>query len=266
MHSTLEVSMKLKKKLEEDGQGERHALYHVLPEFLNAELMESGCQNIYRFNERERFSFFKQFVDFKGKSVLDIGCNTGYFMFSVLDEGANQITGYEGKKSCVNFIMQAKPYCSHPEKIHVLNEYYDFSNAGGTYDVCLLLNVLHHLGDDFGDDEINKDEAKKIIIEHLRFMSHNVDTLIFQMGYNWKGEHDKCLFADGTKQEMIEFLQLNLAESWEFVVIGIAERSAEGIRYCTPSENNIQRDDELREFLNRPIFILKSKKFNTTNK
>lgn len=44
------------------------------------------------------------------------------------------------------------------------------------------------------------------------------------------------------------------------LVVGIAQRSEGGlIEYIELNDENIKRDDSLGEFLNRPIFVLKSK-------
>ena len=67
------------------------------------------------------------------------------------------------------------------------------------------------------------------------------------------------LFAGGEKREMIEFITAGTADLWELQDIGIAVSSDQGIVYEDLDSENIQRMDELGEFLNRPIFILRSK-------
>lgn len=253
-----ETSVALKNMLDEHSRAEKHIGYHILPEYFNSALRGSEFENQYTFFERERFSFFKQHIDFNGKQVIDIGCNIGYFIFSIIDEGAKNVVGYEGKSSCVNFIREALSYHKEALKFEVYNQYFDFKDVDRKFDVGLLLNVIHHLGDDFGETTLSIERAKAQMIEHLRSLSKKVDTLVFQMGFNWKGDRNKCLFEHGSKAEMIDFLCEGLKGLWEISAIGVAEKNEAGVSYQPLSEKNIQRDDSLGEFLNRPIFILKS--------
>ena len=76
-----------------------------------------------------------------------------------------------------------------------------------SYDVVFLMNVLHHIGDDYGDSAITLKEAKENIIFQLNGMAEKTKYMVFQMGFNWKGNRDKGLFENGTKEEMVEFIK-----------------------------------------------------------
>lgn len=261
--STQDV-LNLKTILDEHSRQEKHIGYHILPERFNRFLSGSGHENKYIFSERERFNFFKQQVDFKQRKVIDIGCNIGYFLFSILDAGAANVTGYEGKKSCGEFITQALAIADDKEKFHFFNQYYQFGKEAAKYDIGLLLNVIHHTGDDYRSDETDIEKAKENMLSQLNQLSGQVETLIFQMGFNWKGNRNLCLFANGTKREMIDFIEKGTVGYWDVAAIGIAEKSDESINYQPLSESNIARVDALGEFLNRPLFILKSKNYQTS--
>lgn len=256
--STTEV-VRLKEMLAEHASNEKHIGYHILPEYFNAWLKGSEQENKYVFFERERFHFFKTHVDFSAKRVIDIGCNIGYFLFDILDAGAEKVTGYEGKASCGEFIRRAITLRGAEDKFNFKNEYYQFNASTAHYDVGILLNVLHHLGDDFGSTQLSIDNARKLMLDHLNELSRNVDTLIFQIGFNWKGDRHACLFEQGTKAELIDFIRKGTRDHWDIQHIGIAEGSKTSITYAPLSEKNSSRDDSLGEFLNRPLFILKSK-------
>ena len=70
------------------------------------------------------------------------------------------------------------------------------------------------------------------------------------------------LFDGGEKREMIEFITTGTADLWDLKDIGIAVSSDQGIVYEDLDSNNIQRMDELGEFLNRPVFIFQLKSIN----
>jgi cyclopropane fatty-acyl-phospholipid synthase-like methyltransferase len=236
--------------------------YSILPERFNALVAGTADENRPVFHERERFDFFRRHVDFAGKSCLDIGCNTGYFLFSMLDAGARRVTGYEGRKSCGEFVeaVIAKTGCQ--DRFAFFNEFYEFAAGSDRYDVALLLNVLHHLGGDYGAGQPDMAHAKHQFLEQLNGLSARVGTLIFQLGFNWKGDRRHGLFEHGTKAEMIAFIRAGTFDHWHIEQIGVAEKAADGhVAYQPLDDHNGGRNDALGEFLNRPLFILRSKQF-----
>lgn len=95
------------------------------------------------------------------------------------------------------------------------------------------------------------------MIDCINQLARCAKILVLQLGYNWKGNRDLPLLKNGTKQEMIEFIQEETKYAWDIVSIGIAEGEKNNIKYFELNENNVERKNELGEFLNRPIIILK---------
>jgi hypothetical protein len=83
--------------------------------------------------------------------------------------------------------------------------------------------------------------------------------LVLQIGFNWHGNIEQPLFLKGTKREMINFVTDGTENNWEICSIGVAQSVEGEIVYCDLNESNIERNDSLGEFLNRPIFIMKSR-------
>lgn len=232
----------------------KHSGYQILPNCLRELLNQNGL-NISSRYERERFEYISSIVDFKNKSVLDIGGNTGYFTFSVLECGASHVDYYEGNTVHADFVKTASIAVRKNDSISVFDSYYDFETSNKKHDVCLCLNVLHHLGDDFGNVQ-DMLEAKEKMLSAINHLSLCNDILVFQLGFNWKGIRDKCLFANGTKKEMIDFVT-QCFSNWEIISVGVPVREG-NIVYKELDDENIARHDELGEFLNRPIFIMRS--------
>ena len=67
------------------------------------------------------------------------------------------------------------------------------------------------------------------------------------------------LFKNGTKKELISFIKKGIKKNFEIVDIGIPEFINNNIIYAEPNDENMKRRDDLGEFLNRPLFILRSK-------
>lgn len=240
----------------------KHSNYQILSTRLSKFIDKNSLQIKSRF-EKERLSYILSKIQVQGKTILDIGGNTGFFSFELIDSGAASVDYFEGNKDHADFVKEAANILNE-NKITVHNAYFSFSKAeifgsNSCYDISLLLNVLHHFGHDYGKSEAKIQEAKDEIIKQLNLMSRKAKTMVFQLGFNWKGDKTKPLFDKGTKLELIKFIEDGVESYWEILSIGIAEQMDEGIKYFDLNEKNIERNDKMGEFLNRPIFILQSK-------
>lgn len=102
-------------------------------------------------NPRERWRSIKSAfpAKFQKKSVLDLGCNAGYFSFKVADRGAARIVGVDLNPK---YIEQAK-FCNE-----VRGDNAEFRVGGVTpieagdreFDITLCIGLLYHVPDIFG--------------------------------------------------------------------------------------------------------------------
>jgi uncharacterized protein related to proFAR isomerase len=231
----------------------KHSHYQILPKSVE-NLIGAVKPNIFRY-EFERFNYINKKVDFDKKSILDIGANTGFFSISSLENNANDVVVYEGNNEHCNFIKNVCDILNL--NIDVKNEYFTTNTQlNDTFDITFLLNIVHHLGDDFDDNELSMPLAKNKMIEFVNTLSNKTKYLIFQMGYCWKGDVNQILFDNGTKSEMISFIETNTSEHWIVESIGIMDTD---MQYYDVNNSNLLKIQQLKEFGNRPLFILKSK-------
>ena len=190
---------------------------------------------------------------------MDIGCNTGYFVIESCLQGSSSVDAFEPHPELARISEICCEAAGLSDRVIVHRGVFDFSrNDLGQFDICLLQNVLHHIGDDFfQESQLGQGETLNLIADILVGMYNVADQVILQLGFNWKGDTTKPLFADGTKEEMIQFVHEAVDGIFDIEAIGIAEMSTGGITYQKPNAKNIDRDDLLGEFLNRPIFILR---------
>lgn len=239
----------------------KHSNYQILHPILKDLINPESLQTRSRF-EQERFNYICKNVKLNNQHVVDVGCNTGFFAFGSVQNDANIVRCFEGNKNHCEFVTLAAELAGMTPKIKVFNEYYDFNvedNCRGS-DVMFLLNVLHHVGDDFSES-VDSSECLTMISKYLKNIARTTKRIVLQLGFNWKGKVELPLFANGTKTEMIAFVEQSCRELYSIDYIGIAERVNDQVVYRDISETNTAREDSLGEFLNRPLFILSSKYF-----
>ena len=240
------------------AKNSKHSNYQILSKRLSALIASDQIEVKSRY-ELERLNYVLDKVSLVGKSVLDIGGNTGYFTFEAIQAGAKSAHHYEGNAEHSEFVATASKVLGCDAKVAVTNGYFSFEDQSTSkYDVAFLLNVLHHVGDDYGDAKQSIEDARKKIGEQLVSMAKIADTLVFQLGFCWKGNRETGLFENGTKKELIDFVISVSSGVYRMHSIGIPVRRDGIVSYEELDAENIERDDSLGEFLNRPLFVMKA--------
>ena len=238
----------------------RHSQYQIMPDFLAAVVDPDALDKKWNRYEKERMDYIAKKIDLRGTKVLDVGGNTGYFSFEALTHGAREAVCYEGNPEHCEFMRVAAR--AFNKRLSVKNAYmtFDAQLEEGRFDVSIVLNVLHHVGFDFGDKGIDIEEAKRYIIKNLNWFADKTTYMVFQIGFSWMTNYDHPLFPNGTKGEMIDMVRAGITDVWDEVAIGIARERGGATVYEDLSPANIGREDSLGEFRNRPLFILRSRK------
>ncbi|MEQ1439885.1 class I SAM-dependent methyltransferase [Fontimonas sp. SYSU GA230001] len=247
------VADRLRKLLEAQS---KHSGYQSLhPALTSAVGLELAAPGKY---EQQRLAYMHEHSSVRGLHVLDIGANTGYFSLGALAAGAEKVVSAEGNPAHAAFLNEIAQYLDISHKLEVRCEYLSFLDAGSDFfDFIYCLNVLHHVGDDFGDRDISIHQAKHLILSSLNALATTCGMMWMQIGFNWKGDRGKPLFTSGTKSEVIEFIRSGTVDSWSIERIGLFDPTTERYSDLTPS--NLRRFEFLGEFLNRPLFLMKSK-------
>lgn len=239
----------------------KHSNYQLLHPRLAPLIPESSYSPLGKF-ELQRQAYMEHYQPVTGLSVLDIGANTGYFSFAALAGGARKVVSLEGNKEHAEFISLGARCLGFDNRIKVHPHFFDFAPARSAeerYDLAFCLNVLHHLGEDFGTTTLSLETAKSGMIAALNRLSSHTKVCWMQLGFNWKGNCDFPLFANGTKSEIIEFIEVGTKDYWAIERVAVVDPSSRS--YVDVTSKNLQRFDGMGEFLNRPLFFLHSKYF-----
>ncbi|MBK6852043.1 MAG: hypothetical protein IPG93_10580 [Burkholderiales bacterium] len=208
-------------------------------------------------HEAQRQHFMQAQFPVAGQRVLDIGANTGYFSFAALQAGSAKVVCQEGNAEHARFIALAAQALGLGERIDVRPSYYDFQDAAEHFDLTLCLNVLHHLGDDFGDTSLGLDSAKAAMLAALNRLARHTGLCWMQLGFNWKGDRHRPLFEHGSKRELIDFVRAGTQGHWAIETIAVVNPATRD--YELVNDDNLARFDALGEFLNRPLFLMRSR-------
>lgn len=205
--------------------------------------------------EAERDDFTAEHLSYDGARVADIGANTGYFSIAALERGAASVDAYEGNPQHAAFLRDSAELLRMTDVLQVHERYVTFEPYDiPEYDISICYNVLHHLGDDFRSG-LTLQQATEAMSQALRTLVTYSRTCLFQMGFNWKGNRALPLTKEGTKSEIIEFVRASLSGLDAELVVGcfVPETGT----YQIAGHDNLPRFDDLGEFLNRPIFVIR---------
>lgn len=237
----------------------KHSAYQQLHPRLRSLLPQALDAGIGKL-EAERAALFRCVLPLAGARVIDIGGNTGYFSFDALEAGAAHVTCVEGNAEHAGFVAEAARALGLSDRLAVQARYFDFDDdaLAGPYDVGLCLNVLHHLGDDFGDPSLTLEQARARMAQALATLAGRVRVLALQIGFNWKGDRRRGLFDGGEKAALLAFVRDAVAADWELLGTYIADPQRRDFVPLSPAL--LPRNDAVGEFMNRPVLVLRSRR------
>lgn len=83
-------------------------------------------------------------ADLRGKTVLDIGCNAGYYSIEMKRRGADRVVGVDNDEGYLAQARFAAEVCGSEIEFRKLSVY-DVAALGERFDIVLFLGVLYHL-------------------------------------------------------------------------------------------------------------------------
>jgi tRNA (mo5U34)-methyltransferase len=95
---------------------------------------------------RHKFARFADALpaDLTGKSVLDVGCNAGFYAFEMKRRGAARVVGIDSDERYLAQARLAAEVLGHAIELHRL-DVYDVDQLGERFDFVIFMGVLYHL-------------------------------------------------------------------------------------------------------------------------
>lgn len=109
-----------------------------------------GCENMpcHRPNSAERWNLIAAETDFRGKSVLDLGCATGYFSFKAIEAGASYVLGVDHDPKAI-VVCQAAIKAFKVKNAEFVQKTAFIPEE--PFDVAFALSVLNWTGQEFAE-------------------------------------------------------------------------------------------------------------------
>jgi tRNA (mo5U34)-methyltransferase len=83
--------------------------------------------------------------DLTGKSVLDIGCNAGFYSIEMKKRGAARVVGVDSDEVYLNQARFAAEVSGYPDIEFRNLSVYEIGKLGETFDLVIFMGVLYHL-------------------------------------------------------------------------------------------------------------------------
>jgi SAM-dependent methyltransferase len=119
---------------------------------------------------------------FAGKSVLDVGCNAGFFSFIAAERGAESVCGVDYNR---RYVEQAQ-FCNEVRGDKVdfrVMPVADLDQLARTFDITLCIGLLYHVPDILGAiDAIARVTTEYAIVESAILPGHNEEPLVLYAG------------------------------------------------------------------------------------
>lgn len=84
-------------------------------------------------------------ADLTGKSVLDIGCNAGFYSFEMKRRGAARVVGIDHDERYLEQARFAAQVLGHDDIEFRLGEVWDVGALGERFELVIFMGVLYHL-------------------------------------------------------------------------------------------------------------------------
>src|SRR5271170_3837549 len=132
--------------------------------------------------------------DWKGKTVLDLGCGDGEFTVQLAELGAKHVVGIDLAPQAIEMANNTAAKLKKYNLSYRVDNIYKMDSSNVMYDVIVLRGVLHHLPDPALAVSIAAKLGKEIVILEPNGMNPIVKIIERFSSYHIKHEEQSFLF------------------------------------------------------------------------
>lgn len=154
--------------------------------------------------------------DLSGKSVLDIGCNAGFYSIEMKRRGAAEVIGIDSDD---RYLAQAR-FAAHAlgfEDISFRNlSVYDVGRLGRRFDVVIFMGVLYHLRHPLLALDLIREHVAGDLMLFQTMQQGSADVLLVpdDHPFHVPGTNQPPTFFDNPAYPRMHFIERRFADDW----------------------------------------------------
>jgi len=156
-------------------------------------------------------------ADLSGKTVLDIGCNAGFYTMEMARRGADRVVGIDSDPRYLAQARLAADVLGFTERIELRQlDVYDVGALGEAFDVVIFMGVLYHLRHPLlALDLIHAHAARDILVfQTLQRGSRGLMEVPEDHPFYEEGSKQPPAYFDAAEYPKLHFIERAYAHDW----------------------------------------------------
>ena len=155
-------------------------------------------------------------ADLTGKSVLDIGCNAGFYSVEMKRRGARRVVGIDSDE---RYLAQARLACAALGYDGIefrLLSVYDVAALGERFDLVIFMGVLYHLRHPLLALDLIREHvaADMLLFQTLQIGSDETMAVPADHPFHVPGTFDIPAYFDDPRYPKLHFIEREYAHDW----------------------------------------------------
>jgi tRNA (mo5U34)-methyltransferase len=155
-------------------------------------------------------------LDLTGRSVLDIGCNAGFYSVEMKRRGAARVVGIDSDERYLEQARLATRTLGFPDVEFRNLSVYDVAALGERFDLVIFMGVLYHLRHPLlALDLIREHVAGDLLLfQSMQQGSEEVMDVPADHPFYVEGTYDRPPFFDDPRYPKMHFIEQKFAHDW----------------------------------------------------
>jgi tRNA (mo5U34)-methyltransferase len=155
-------------------------------------------------------------ADLTGRTVLDIGCNAGFYSVEMARRGAARVVGIDSDERYLAQARLASAALGFPQLEFRLLSVYDVAALGERFDLVIFMGVLYHLRHPLLALDLIREHvaSDQLLFQTMQQGSTETWTPIEDHPFHAPGGYDPPAFFDDPAYPRMHFIERRFAGDW----------------------------------------------------